>query len=60
MEQRLSVLTIGAGNLAARKEFYGQTLEWKSVAENKDIVFYKLNGCLLSICKKKVDRFYWN
>ena len=53
MEQRLSVLTIGADNLAAMKEFYGQTLEWKPLAENKDIVFYKLNGFLLSICDKK-------
>lgn len=54
MEQRISVLTIAAENLAAMKDFYGQTLGWKAVAENKDIVFYKLNGFLLSICERKM------
>ena len=53
MEQRISVLTIGAENLKAMKAFYGQVLGWTTVAENKDIAFYKLNGFLLSICDKK-------
>lgn len=53
MEQRISVLTIGADDLNAMKNFYGQILGWTTVAENKDIVFYKLNGFLLSICHKK-------
>lgn len=35
------------------KDFYGQVLGWTTVAENKDIAFYKLNGFLLSICDKK-------
>lgn len=54
MEQRISVLTIGADDLNAMKSFYGQILGWKTVAENKDIVFYKLNGFLLSICDRKM------
>jgi uncharacterized protein len=54
MEQRISVLTIGANDLDAMKKFYGQTLGWTVVAENKDIVFYKLNGFLLSICDRKM------
>ena len=54
MEQRISVLTIGAENLEAMKTFYGQVLGWKTVAENKDIAFYKLNGFLLSICDRKM------
>lgn len=53
MEQRISVLTIGADDLNAMKNFYGQVLGWKTVAENKDIAFYKLNGFLLSICDRK-------
>ena len=53
MEQRISVLTIGADNLNAMKHFYGQVLGWSTVAENKDIVFYKLNGFLLNICDRK-------
>ncbi len=54
MDQRISVLTIGADNLAAMKNFYGNVLGWSTVAENKDIAFYKLNGFLLSICDRKM------
>lgn len=53
MEQRISVLTLGADNLDAMKYFYGALLGWKAVADNEDIVFYQLNGFLLSICKRK-------
>lgn len=48
MQQRMSVLTIGADNLSAMKNFYEQTLGWQPVVQNKDIVFFKLNGFLLS------------
>jgi len=53
MEQRISVLTIGADDLNAMKAFYGEVLGWTTVAENKEIAFYKLNGFLLSICDRK-------
>jgi hypothetical protein len=49
MEQRLSVITLGTDDLVAMKNFYAQKLGWKPVAENKDIVFYKLNGFLFSL-----------
>lgn len=51
--QRLSILTIAADNLGAMKTFYEDKLGWKPVAENKDIIFYKMNGFLLSIGKRK-------
>lgn len=35
------------------KKFYSETLGWKPVAENKDIVFYKLNSFLFSICDRR-------
>lgn len=54
LEQRISVVTIGAEDLSAMKNFYSQILGWKPVAENKDIIFYQLNGFLLSICDRKV------
>jgi len=54
MEQRISVLTLGADDLEAMKSFYGKVLGWTTVAENKDIAFYKLNGFLLSICDRKM------
>lgn len=54
MEQRISVLTIAADDLTAMKNFYGQVLGWTTVAENKGIAFYKLNGFLLSLCDRKM------
>jgi len=54
MQQRISILTIGADDLDAMKTFYGEVLGWKTVAENKDIAFYQLNGFLLSICDRKM------
>ncbi|WP_057938612.1 VOC family protein [Algoriphagus resistens] len=53
MEQRISVLTIGAENLEAMRNFYEDILGWTPVAENMDIVFYQMNGCLFSIGKRK-------
>lgn len=53
MQQRISVLTIGVDNLSAMKEFYEQVLGWKTVAGNKDIAFFKLNGFLLSMFDRK-------
>ncbi|MBD2753030.1 VOC family protein [Spirosoma validum] len=49
MEQRLSVITLGVDDLAAMKQFYSEIIGWPTVAENKDIVFYTLNGFLFSL-----------
>lgn len=49
MDQRLSVLTLGTNDLSSMKSFYSEKLGWQTVAENKDIVFYKLNGFLFSL-----------
>ena len=53
MDQRISVLTIGADDLIAMRKFYEEKLGWRPITENKDIVFYKMNGFLLSIGKRK-------
>jgi catechol-2,3-dioxygenase len=53
MDARMSVLTLGAQDVLAMKQFYTQVLGWPVLAENNDIVFFKLNGFLLSICNKK-------
>ncbi|WP_206614435.1 VOC family protein [Chitinophaga barathri] len=53
MEQRLSLITIGVKNLAAMRDFYEQKFGWSPAAVNKDIVFYKVNGMLLSFFPAK-------
>ncbi|GAB3264530.1 VOC family protein [Larkinella harenae] len=53
MEQRLSVFTLAADNLAAMRTFYVDALGWQPIAENKDIIFFQCNGFLFSIGKKE-------
>lgn len=53
MEQRLSVLTLAADDLFALRDFYAGTLGWKIEAANQNIVFFKLNGILLSLFGRK-------
>lgn len=53
MDQRLSVITIGADDLPAMRNFYEGTFGWKPVAANNDIVFYRMNGFLFSLCRRK-------
>lgn len=54
MEQRLSVITLGVNNLPAQVDFFKKKIGWKAVAENKDIIFFKMNGFLFSLLDKKV------
>ena len=54
MDQRLSVITIGTERLPEIVSFYRDVLGWETVAANKDIIFYKLNGFLLSFCEKRL------
>lgn len=53
MESRLNVITLAADDLAAMRNFYCEKIGWTPVAENPDIVFFQLNGFILSIGKKK-------
>lgn len=53
MEQRLSVITLGVDDLATQTAFYKNQLGWTAVAENKDIVFFKMNGFLFSLLDRK-------
>lgn len=49
MNQRLSIITIGTENLQAMRQFYVDKFGWQPVAENKDIIFFKLNGFLFGL-----------
>lgn len=53
MDQRLSVITLGTDDLTAMMSFYVDKLGWQPVAQNKDIVFFKMNGFLFSLFDRK-------
>jgi catechol 2,3-dioxygenase-like lactoylglutathione lyase family enzyme len=52
-QPRLSVITIAARDVGAMRTFYVNVLGWTPVAENADIVFFRLNGFLLSLCNRE-------
>lgn len=58
MDQRLSIITLGADNLAVMKQFYVEKFGWKLEAAAKDIAFFRLNGLLLGIYGRK-DMAAW-
>jgi catechol 2,3-dioxygenase-like lactoylglutathione lyase family enzyme len=47
MQQAISVITLGVGDLPASKAFYTQGFGWAPVFENGEIVFYQMNGLVL-------------
>jgi uncharacterized protein len=50
IEQRLSIVTLGVGDIGRAKRFYGEGLGWKaSPASQGDIVFYQLGGMALAL-----------
>jgi catechol-2,3-dioxygenase len=53
MEQRLSIITLGVDDLPAMQAFYKNKIGWQPVAANRDIVFFRLNGFLLSLFSLK-------
>ena len=48
MHQQVSVITLGVDDLARSKRFYGLGFGWTPVFENDEIVFYQMNGVVLS------------
>ena len=53
MEQRLTIITLGVADLKTAAAFYENTFGWKRTpASNEHIVFYQLNGMLLSLFPK--------
>ena len=52
MQQQISVITLGIGDLAASKRFYGEGFGWTPVFENDEIAFYQMNGLVLGTWQK--------
>lgn len=47
MQQQVSVITLGIGDLARSRKFYAGGFGWKPVFENDEIAFYQMNGFVL-------------
>ena len=54
MEQRLTIIGLGVNNLKISSDFYEQKFGWnKMKSSNEHIVFFQLNGILLSLYPKE-------
>lgn len=49
MNQRLTFITLGVSDLEKAKEFYVNVFGWKPIKDDQGIVFFKLNGLILSL-----------
>jgi hypothetical protein len=47
MQQQISVITLGVGDLARSRRFYVDGFGWTPVFENEEILFYQMNGLML-------------
>lgn len=52
MKQSVSVITLPVETIGRAKRFYCDTLGWKPVFENDDIVFFQFNGFVLGLFLK--------
>ena len=53
MEQRLSIIGLGVSDLKTTSAFYEEKFGWKKMKSSNDyIVFFQLNGILLSLYPK--------
>ncbi|WP_163558010.1 VOC family protein [Halomonas sp. NO4] len=53
MDQRLSVITLGVGDLARARRFYEEGLGWQvGMAVTGEVVFFQLNGLILSLYRR--------
>ena len=44
MQQQISVISLGIGDLERSKRFYREGFGWHPVFENAEIAFYQMNG----------------
>jgi len=49
MDQRVSLITLGVENLERAKNFYEDVLGWTAADSPPEIVFFDLNGVVLSL-----------
>ncbi|MEZ5876262.1 MAG: VOC family protein [Tepidamorphaceae bacterium] len=53
MEQRVSLITLGVGDLMAAARFYESGLGWKRANSEPGIVFFQLPGMVLGLWSRK-------
>jgi uncharacterized glyoxalase superfamily protein PhnB len=50
MNQTINAVTIAVDDIKLLKKFYHEVLEWAVLAENIDVIMFKLNQMVLTLC----------
>jgi hypothetical protein len=58
MEPQINAITIAAQDIQSLRLFYSQVLEWKIFSQNENVVMFKLNNVILTICAADVFTEY--
>lgn len=53
MQQRVSVITLPVANIARSTAFYCRGLGWEPAFANDEVVFFQMNGLVLSLFQKQ-------
>ena len=53
MQQQISIITLGIADLTRSRRFYIDGFGWSPIFENKEIMFYQMNGFVLGTWLKK-------
>ena len=48
MQQQVAVITLGIADLGRSRRFYTNGFGWNPVFENDEVIFYQMNGFVLS------------
>ena len=48
MQQQVAVITLGIVDLSRSRRFYTEGFGWQPVFENNEVIFYQMNGFVLS------------
>jgi hypothetical protein len=52
VQQQISVVTLGVGDLARSRRFYGEGFGWTPVFDSDEILFFQMNGLMLGLWLK--------
>jgi len=53
MQQQIAVITLGSADLARTQKFFSEGFGWQPVFQNDQILFYQMNGFVLSIFQRE-------
>jgi len=58
MMQKVNAITIVVKDLTGLKNFYIKVFGWAVQAENEEVIMFKLNGIMLTLCTAELFRTY--